>query len=433
VPFLSAVATVFAVEASAEASEIAPEQWKSLSKAVRIVKRDYVGPVDDARLAGACADRVHALPSLRSTPPAPPVTALTDVPVLLRAAATAATDLPPAHLVVQCLTGMLASLDAHSRYVPADEAREWVSGSAGVGLELTMDENTVIVFDAIEGGPAAAAGIRPGDRVAAIGGRSLDGLALHEVTRRLVGRSGSVVTVTIARGADVLEFPLTRGLVKATTAKSQVVAPGYLHLRIRRFGETTTSEIDAAIAPLLERVETTPRALLLDLRHNGGGLFRTAIDLAAAMVPPNTVIGSTTGRSPTANHRVMGDRRSWARENVAEWLRTVPTAVLVNGGTTSGAEIVASALQAHGRALLLGTPTRGMGAIQTLIPLDDGAQLRLTTAAWLTPKGESLEGHPLTPDVLLVSARGVVPVEGERDTELQQAIEVLKTRRATSR
>ena len=428
-----ALAMLAAPDAGAQSPEIAPEHWKSLAKVVRIVKRDYVTAVDDARLAAGCADRVYTLPSLKAMRPAGPVASLTDIPVVLRSAADAAKDTLPAQLVSACLGGMLGSLDAHSRYVPPDEARQFTTGAAAVGLELTVHNNTVFVVEVVEGSPAAGAGIKPGDRVAAIGGRSLDGLALHEVTRRLRGHVGSEVTVTIARGAEVLEFPMTRAIVRYVTMKANVIEPGFLHLRLRQFNESTLREIEQALAPLLEKVDTTPRALLLDLRDNSGGLLRTAIDLAAGFLPPNAVIGSTDGRNPVSKHRMTGDRRIWAREALGEWLRTVPVAVLVNHGTASGAEIVAAALQSHGRALVLGTPTVGMGSIQTLIPLDDGGQMRLTTAVWLTPKGESFDGKPLTPDTMLVSSRGAVPGSDAKDVELQQAVEVFKTRRTPAR
>jgi carboxyl-terminal processing protease len=430
---LVALAMLAAPEAGAQSPEIAPEQWKSLAKAVRIVKRDYVTVVDDERLAAGCADRVYTLPSLKARRPTQPVASLSDIPIALRSAADAAKDTLPAEIISACLGGMLGALDAHSRYVPPDEARQFTIGAASVGLELTVYNNTVFVVEVIEGGPAAAAGIKPGDRVAAIGGRSLDGLALHEVTRRLRGHVGSEVTVTIARGTDVLEFPMTRAVVKYVTMKAHVLDPGFVHLRLRQFNEGTLREIEAALAPLLEKVDTMPRALMLDLRDNSGGLLRTAIDLAAGLLPPNAVIGSTDGRNPVVKYRVTGDRRIWTREAVGEWLRTVPIAVLVNHGTASGAEIVAAALQAHGRALVLGTPTVGMGSIQTLIPLDDGGQMRLTTAVWLTPKGESFDGKPLTPDMLLVSSRGAVPGSDTKDVELQQAVEVFKTRRTPAR
>lgn len=432
---IGAVALVLAPPARAESPEISAEQWKSLVKAVRIVKRDYVAPVDDARLARACAARVYAMPSLKAAAP-PPVTALTDVPVMLRAAAEAVPGVLPAQLVADCLTGMLGSLDAYTRFVPPAEARELtITDGAAVGIEITVRDQAVLVVEAIEGGPAAAAGIKPGDRVVAVAGRSLDGLALHEVVSRLRGRVGSAVTVTIARGAEVLEFPMTRATVRMTSVKSRTVGPGYLHLRVRRFEERTLGDIDAAIAPLLEKADTTPRALLIDLRDNPGGLFRSAIELAAGLLPPGTVIGSTDGRHPNAKRRVTGERRSWARDAVAEWLRAVPAAVLVNGGTASGSEIVTAALQAHGRATVLGTPTFGMGSIQTLVPLDGGAQMRLTTEVWLTPKGESFEGRPLTPDVMLMTARGVSPgAEGATgDTEVEQAVDILKTRRPAPR
>lgn len=429
----AALALVPAAGARAEPPEIATEQWKRLARAVRLVRREYVVPVDDAKLARGCAERVHALPALAAAPPGPPAAALTDVPVVLRAAAGAVPEGVQAQLVPECLAGMLASLDAHSRYVPPAEGREFMrEAGAGVGLELSLRGPGVMVLDVFDGSPAAGAGIRPGDRLVAIDGRSLDGLALGEITRRLRGRPGSAVTVTIARGAEVLELPMARAAVRPTTVRSRVIAPAILYMRVWRFDERTLGDVEAAIAPLLEKIETTPRALLLDLRDNGGGLLRAAIDFAAGLLPPGVTVGSTDGRTPAAQRRHHG-QRGWTRENVTEWMRAVPAAVLVNGGTSSGAEMVAAALQAHGRAALLGTPTAGVGSIQTLLPLDDGAYLRLTTARWLTPRGETLEGRPLTPDVTLVTARGPAPDGAARDVELDEAVEVLKTRRTAPR
>jgi carboxyl-terminal processing protease len=227
---------------------------------------------------------------------------------------------------------------------------------------------------------------------------------------------------------------VTRAIVKPVTVRSRVIAPAILHLIVRRFDDSTLGETDAAIAPLLERIDTTPRALLLDLRDDTGGLFRGAIDFAGGLLPPGTVIGSLEGRHPTANQRISGER-AWAREAVAEWLRKVPMAVLVNGGTASGAEIVAAALQAHGRAPVLGTPTAGSGSIQTLLPLDDGGYLRLTTARWRTPKLEPLDDRPVTPDVLLVTGQSATAGAGApaRDVMLEQAVDILKTRRTAPR
>jgi carboxyl-terminal processing protease len=131
----------------------------------------------------------------------------------------------------------------------------------------------------------------------------------------------------------------------------------------------------------------------------------------------------------------MTGERAWARGDVAGWLRSVPMAVLVNEGTGSGAEIVAAALQAHGRATILGTPTAGATSIQTLVPMDDGGYLRLTTTRWLTPKGEPLDGRPVTPDILLVTRRVASDAGGAppRDAALEQAIEILRKRGAPSR
>jgi C-terminal peptidase prc len=422
-----------ATDARAEPPEIAPEHWKALVKAVRTVKREYVAPVDDARLGQACTQRVHALPALRQAPSPAPVTTLGDVPVALRAAA-AMPGVAPRELVAECVAGMLASLDAHSRLLSAEESREMTLGAdGGTGLELTIRDQAVVIVDVFEGGPAAAAGVQPGDRLAAIAGRSVDGLSLSEVTRRLRGRVGSPVTMTVGRGAEVLELALTRSVVKATSVRARVIEPAILYLGIRRFEERTLGEVSSAIAPLVEKIETMPRALLLDLRDDAGGLFRTAVDFAGGLLPPGAVVGSTDGRQPSSRRRITAER-AWAREDVAEWLRKVPMAVLVNGGTGSGAEMVTAALQAHGRAQILGTPTAGSGSIQTILPFDDTTYLRLTTALWLTPKGEALEGRPITPDVLLLTARNVaLGGAGARDAALDEAIEVLKTRRTAPR
>jgi carboxyl-terminal processing protease len=416
---MAVMALMLATEGHADSPEIPPAQWKGLVKAVRTIKREYVTAVDDERLARGCAQRVKIS--------SPPVTGLTDVPVVLRAAAAAAPGMTAKELVGQCLTGMLASLDARSVFISAEESREMMAaGTGAAGVELTRQDEAIVVVETIDGGPAATAGIRAGDRVAAIGGRSVEGLTLVEVTRRLRGRVGSTVSVSIARGAEVLELTLTRAVVKPVTVKARVVAPAILHLVVRRFDESTLGETDAALAPLLEKLDTTPRALLLDLRDDTGGLFRGATDFAGALLPPGALVGALAGRRLETPQRITGER-AWAREPVAEWLRKVPMAVVVNGGTASGAEIVAAALQAHGRAQVLGTPTAGVGSIQTLVPLDDGSYLRLTTARWLTPKLEALDGRPVTPDVLLVTPQRTG--SGARDTMLEQAVDIVKSRR----
>jgi carboxyl-terminal processing protease len=424
VALVAGLALAVAVESYAEGPELTPTQWKTLAKATRLIKRDYVAAVDDTRLARGCAEGVYALAVLAAARPGPAVNELTDIPIALRAAAAAAPESAREQIVTECLTGMLAGLDAHSRYVRLSPNRDWMPDGASVGVELDLHGGAIVVVDVFEKSPAEGAGIRAGDRLVTIDGRSVDGLALSEVTRRLRGRAGSAVTVTIARGAEMLERPMARAVVQRTLVRSRVIAPAILYLKLGRFEERTLADVDAALGPLVEKIETTPRALLIDLRENSGGLFRTAVDLAAGLLPPGTAVGSTDSRNAAARRRYQGER-PWARDAVGEWLRTVPTAVLVNGTTGSGAEIFAAALQAHGRAMLLGSPTAGIGSIQALLPLDDGSYLRLTTAVWVTPKGEVLEGRPLSPDVTLVTARG--------EAELQEAIEIVKTRRMAPR
>jgi carboxyl-terminal processing protease len=417
-------------------AEVGPADLQRLTKVVRLVKHRYLHPVDDTRIAASCVDRLYSAPGLEQKRPREPVTELAQIPLFLRrVAAEAPDDVVRAHLVDECLVGLVASLDPYSSYTNAEASRELRGRGGdlgGLGLTLGIRGGAVVILHAMEGGPAASAEITPSDRLTAIDGRAVQGQRLAEVVRQLRGRPGSSVSITLERAGATRTVTLQRAIFKVQTVRARALEPGYLHVSVWEFRETTSDDIRRALAELTTgEGAVPPRTVLLDLRDNQGGLLTAAMDVASLFLREGAVIGSTDDRIPAGKKRFTATpRRSSlpsaeaARlEGVTEMLRTVPLFVLTNSFTASGAEIVAAALQGNARAALLGTPTAGIGHIQTLIPLDD-VMLRLTTSTWIIPGGRPLEGQPLVPDVALLTLRG----DAAPDVELAQAFEVVKQR-----
>jgi carboxyl-terminal processing protease len=408
--------------------DVPPEELKRLIHLVRLIQREHVTIVDEARLARGCIDAVFAEPTLADKRPRQPVSDLTQVPVALRAALTTAGEAAAGRLVVTCSTGMVESLGTRSVFLTADATRAMEVPAAAIGVELAIREGRVIIVSVLEGAPAERAGVKADDRLTAINDQSVNGLELEEVARRLRGRSGSTVRLALMRGTTPLSLTAERVYLRVLTVRARRLAPGYVHVRASRLNESTAPDIERAIIPLLEEKTPALRGLLLDLRDNTGGLLQATTAVAGVFLPEGTLVGTTDGRTPKARSRFTVLPRRSESETAAVALRATPLVVLVNGGTASGGEIVAAALRAHGRAKLVGAPSSGNGHIQTIFSLDRGASLRLTTGTWLTPKGEPIDGHPLGPDVTFRTGRGfsASAPDSARDVEVEQALEVLK-------
>jgi carboxyl-terminal processing protease len=304
----------------------------------------------------------------------------------------------PGQLSTGALKGMLSRLDPHSDYMDETEYRDLMSTTSGqfggIGIEISVDEGVAQVLSAIEGTPAAAAGLNPGDRITKADGQPLVGLDIEEVVRRLRGTPGTAVVLTIARaGKPPFEVKLTRAIVKVNSVKA-ALQPGRIgYVRISTFDENTALELRAAIAKLRQQAGGTLAGFILDLRNDAGGLLDTAIEVAADFLDSGTVV-TTRGREPDEN-------RVYDAPPNGDLIRGVPMVVLINGASASASEIVAGALQDDHRATIMGTRSFGKGSVQSIIPIEGRGALRLTTALYYTPSGRSIQGQGITPEIVV--------------------------------
>jgi carboxyl-terminal processing protease len=242
------------------------------------------------------------------------------------------------------------------------------------------------------------------------------------------------VTLLLERAGVRTTVTVTREIVVEQSLSLRPLDTGVWHVRVSRLRDDTVRELERAAAKALDEAGPPRAGIVLDLRDNPGGLITAMVDLASAFLSEGLLVGQSDGRAPRASQRHLTPARApvapetSAPAGVAGTLRAATLVVLVNGGTASGAEMIAAALQTHGRARVAGWPTAGLGTIQAYHVLNDGGAIRLTIARWIGPGGEALEGRPVTPDVTLTTARG--PAEPRRaagdDPTLAQAIEVLR-------
>jgi carboxyl-terminal processing protease len=294
----------------------------------------------------------------------------------------------PRALIDGAIRGMLRQLDPHSQYLDAKAYANLLSLAegtfGGIGVEVGVRDGYPTVIAPIEGTPAWEAGLRSGDVLVAIDGRSTYGMPVEDVSDRLRGEAGTTIKVRVGREGepDTHEIELTRRVIERKAVPFAFVAGhGIGYLRLTAFSERSGEETRAAIARLRGQGATS---LVLDLRSNPGGLLDQAVDVAGTFVPRGTMVVYTKGRAPNE------DRRFYADQNAPSL--DLPMVVLVDGGSASASEIVAGALQDLDRALLVGSTTFGKGSVQRVFPLrgQDGA-LKLTTALYHTPTGRSID------------------------------------------
>jgi carboxyl-terminal processing protease len=298
-------------------------------------------------------------------------------------------------LVDNALKGMLTRLDPHSDYMDEREYQELVATTSGafggVGIEISVENGVPQVIAAIEGTPAAAAGVEPGDRIVKANGEPIIGLDISDVVRRLRGSPGTPVVLTIARAnRPSFDVPIMRAIVRVDSVKA-ALKPGRIgYIRISTFNENTPEAVSAALARLRAQAGGRLVGLVLDLRNDAGGLLDASVEVAADFLGSRTIV-STRGRRPDEN-------RVFEAQANGDLVRGVPMVVLINGASASAAEIVAGALQDNRRATVLGTRSFGKGSVQSIIPIEGNGALRLTTALYYTPSGNSIQGRGITPD-----------------------------------
>jgi carboxyl-terminal processing protease len=303
-------------------------------------------------------------------------------------------DIENKKLVEGAIKGLLKTLDPHTSYMPPEIYKEMqveTEGQfGGLGIEITVRDDQLTVVSPIEDTPAFRAGLKAGDRILKIDGEITKEISLLDAVRKMRGPRGTPVTITIMREdfEAPKDFTITRDVIKIHSVTYRKLDDTLGYVRLRNFHKTTGDELEEALRDLEEQKIS---GLVLDLRNNPGGLLNQAVDVVDKFVGKDQLIVYTQGRVRNQNMRFSskGDRPHLE----------YPLVILVNGGSASASEIVAGALQDHGRAIVLGTQTFGKGSVQTIIPLSDGSGLRLTTARYYTPKGYLIQGHGIAPDI----------------------------------
>ncbi len=324
-------------------------------------------------------------------------------------------------LIEYAIQGMLSTLDPHSSYLNADsfgDMRVQTKGEfGGLGIEVTMENGFVKVVSPIDDTPAHRAGVQPGDFITHLDGESIIGLTLNQAVEKMRGPVKTDLNLTIRReGSDAFDLIITRDVIKIQSVRSRVEdSVGYL--RITTFNQQTMPGLKKAMAAVKAEAGSELRGYIVDLRNNPGGLLDQAIEVSDAFINQGEIV-STRGREVDDSQRFNA-----SAGDLADGL---PVVVLINGGSASASEIVAGALQDHGRAIIMGTRSFGKGSVQTIIPLGVSGAMRLTTARYFTPSGRSIQALGIDPDIIVEAAtveQSEPARSGRREADLRGALE----------
>ncbi len=305
-------------------------------------------------------------------------------------------------LLRNAIKGMLAGLDPHSTFLdPEDfeDIRISTDGKfGGLGIEVTTDDGLIKVVTPIDGTPAYEAGLQPGDLILKLDDIPVRGMSLQESVDKMRGDPGSSIKLTIFREgeSDELEFELIRAIIKVTSVRGELLEPGLAYVRVSSFQSGTAQALRNQVKSLVEKNNGALDGIVLDLRNNPGGVLSGAVDVSDMFLSGGDIV-STRGRT-SASEQSFSARPDDITDDA-------PMVVLVNRGSASASEIVAGALQDHQRAIIMGTQTFGKGSVQTVIPMNNGGALKLTTARYYTPKDRSIQAKGIVPDIIIEQAR----------------------------
>lgn len=341
------------------------------------------------------------------------------------------------HTLLQAaIRGMVSSLDPYSEFLDGDDYDDIKISSSGeytgVGIEVSMQDDQVIVISPIEDSPAALAGIRSGDVIVTIDGIAVNTASLADTIGRMRGKEGTTVKIGVERDGspEPLVFAVKRQRVELHSVRSDLPEPGFGYVRITQFSETTGEELTAAVQSLRKQNSAPLKGLVLDLRDNPGGVLEAGVAVADAFLDSGVIV-TAKGRTPDSNFEMDA--------TPGDVLAGAPIVVLVNGGSASAAEIVAGALKDNQRATLMGRTTFGKGSVQTVIPLSTDTALKLTTSLYYTPSGVSINHKGIVPDIELPRDSSQKPPatagqpSSRQDLEVQRALQELKTSTAAGR
>ncbi len=303
----------------------------------------------------------------------------------------------PKELIYGALRGMLASLDGYSQFMDPDSYKEMKIGDkgrfGGLGIEIGVREGMLTIISPIDGTPAAKAGLLPRDVIVKINGESTRDIVIHEAVKKLRGKPGTSVSLSIWRDKEkrFFEVTITREIIKIKSVKVvRVLEEDIGYIKLAEFQEKTGKELEERLKELKEK---NIKGLILDLRNNPGGLLNASIDVSDLLLEKGKIIVSTKGRNPSQNKEFKSRRDTPYTD--------ITLVVLVNEGSASASEIVAGAIKDNGRGIILGEKTFGKGSVQTVVPLKDGSALRITTAEYFTPKGYLICKRGIIPDIVV--------------------------------
>ena len=369
-------------------NELSWEQTRLMAEVMERVHRDYVEPIDDTELMDSA------------------------------------------------IRGMVSGLDRHSEFLDAEEyrnIRNSTSGKySGVGLEVSTQDGAILVIAPIDGTPAQRAGIESGDEIIEIDGISVRNGELNDAIGKMRGHAGTGLTIKVRRQDydDPLTFHLTRQKIEVASVRYEVLQPSYGYVRLSQFNESTADELSRAIDAMTDEVQEQTgemlTGLILDLRNNPGGILDAAVEVSDLFLDAGIIV-TADGRTPESRFKHDAE--------IGDIMDGAVVVVLVNGGSASASEIVAGALQDHGRALIIGTTTFGKGLVQTVMPLSKGRAIKLTTSHYYTPSGDSIHEIGITPDIVVDGSREYpglsanATVDRENDAQFIEALEQIRNQR----
>ncbi|HEX9050973.1 MAG TPA: S41 family peptidase [Anaeromyxobacter sp.] len=374
-----------------------------------------VGALATAFFAGLAFDHVASAAKRPTAQPYRPLDVFSDV--LAHVENSYVEEVDEKDLVYGAIDGMMARLDPHSVFMRPDvyrQMRDETTGEFdGLGLEVTIQDGELTVVSPVVESPGERAGIKPGDRIVSIDGVATKDMNLADAIRKMKGPAGTKSVLEIMREgfASPQKLTLVRDRIRTQSVDMRILDPDrrYVYVRVRAFQERTDRNLVKALDEARAAARGQIRGLVLDLRNNPGGLLDQAVRVSDVFLSSGVIV-TTAGRG----RRSVEVERAHEKDTEPPY----PMIVLVNKGTASASEIVAGALQDHGRAVIMGTPTFGKGSVQTIIELEDGSGLKLTVARYYTPKNRSIQELGISPDVVVAEVapkRADEPGPGERD------------------